>query len=108
MSKLINISIDVTAIPKDKIVPHKNGKKYLSLDVWINDEPDDYGNDCSVNIRQSKEEREGKERKTYIGNGKKMLGFDEAQKPAERRAAPASRRPAADPDLDVQPDDIPF
>ena len=99
MSKLVNISIDVTKIPRSAIFEGKKGK-YVDLDVWINDEPDQYGNDASVNIRQSKEEREAKERKTYVGNGKKVFGWDEAPQQSAPQSAPA-------PDDDGG-DDIPF
>ncbi len=79
MSKLVNISIDVTKIPREKIIQGQKGGKYVSLDVWINDEPDQYGKDCSVNISQTKEEREQKARKVYCGNGKKLFGFGDSQ-----------------------------
>ncbi len=87
MSKLINASICVSAIPKELIKSHTNGKKYLSVDIWINDEDDNYGNDCSINIQQSKEERESKAKKVYIGNGKTKFGFDGA-----KQAAPVSNQ----------------
>ena len=100
MSKLISISLDVTKIPRDKIIAHKNGGKYVALDVWINDEPDKFGNDCSVNIRQSKEEREAKAKKTYCGNGKKSFGFSDPSTPPSRTAT----ADASDEDFD----DVPF
>ena len=90
MSKLISISLDVTKIPRDKIIAHKNGSKYVALDVWINDDPDQFGNDCSVNIRQTKEERDAKGKKTYCGNGKKSFGFSEQQAPPPSRSATAA------------------
>jgi hypothetical protein len=79
MSKLISISIDVTKIPRDKIITGAKGK-YVSMDIWINDEPDQWGKDCSVNISQSKEEREAKQPKVYCGNGKKLFGFTSNKK----------------------------
>lgn len=83
-NKLITISIDLTKIPKDRIVEGKNGGKYMNFDVTIKDEPDQYGQDCSVAIRQSKEEREAKTPKQFCGNGKKLFGWD-----ALKSAAPA-------------------
>lgn len=76
MDKLISISIDVTKIPREAIKPHDNGSKYLSLDIWVKEEPDKYGKDASVNISQNKEQRDAKEKKIYIGNGKKVFGWD--------------------------------
>lgn len=75
MSKLISVSIDVLKIPKPRLIAGKNGGLYLNLDININDEPDQYGNDCSCSIRQTKEEREAKEKRIYLGNGKKLFGF---------------------------------
>ncbi len=108
MSKLISARIDVTKIPKEAIYVGEKGK-YLSVDIWINDEDDNYGNDCSINIQQSKEERESKAKKVYIGNGKTKFGFDGA-----KQAAPVSNQkpgvvtaPAGDWD-DADDDSIPF
>ena len=77
MSKLVRVSLDVAKIPKEKIIDGRSGK-YVSFDIWINDGPDQYGKDCSVNISQSKEEREAKVKKVYCGNGKTLFGFDQS------------------------------
>jgi hypothetical protein len=71
MNQLFNGSICVSDIPKEKLTQAKNGKLYLNIDIWINENVDQYGNIGSVSVRQSKEQREAKERKTYIGNFKK-------------------------------------
>ena len=77
MARIMSISIDVTKIDKTKILsldkngqPFKNNAKYLNLDVVLNDEVNDYGQDCSIRISQSKEEREAKVKAVYLGNGK--------------------------------------
>jgi hypothetical protein len=77
MSTLINASIDLTKIDKTKIQTHdkfgqpfKNGAKYLSVQIWVNDEPDQYGNNVSISVSQSLVEREAGEKKVYLGNGK--------------------------------------
>lgn len=43
----------------------ENGKMYVSVNVWINDEPDRFGNNASVQINPTKES--GHEKK-YVGN----------------------------------------
>ena len=48
MSKLLSISIDTTKLDKSRFYEGKNGAKYCSLDVWVDDEPDKYGRDASV------------------------------------------------------------
>jgi hypothetical protein len=78
MSKLITISIDVTSIPRDKIKPHTNGKSYVAMDVWVNDDVDKFGKDVSVNISQSKEERETRTKKVYVGGGNTKFGFGDS------------------------------
>ena len=75
MSKMLTGSIDLNKIDKSKVVttdkngqPFSNGAKYLNVVVWLNDEADQYGNNASIQISQSKEEREQKVKATYIGN----------------------------------------
>ena len=67
--RLINFSIDVTKINKDRLYKGKNGT-YLNLTVEVKDEPDQYGNDASAWESQTKEEREAKEKRNFLGNGK--------------------------------------
>lgn len=69
------MSICLTDIPKEKILIHENGKKYLMLETWDNDEPDKYDNDFSVSVCFNKDEIERskageKINRTYLGNGK--------------------------------------
>jgi hypothetical protein len=66
MSVLANVSIDVTKIDKAKLY---NGK-YLNVTISINDQTDSYGNNVSVTESQTKEERDLKTSKRYLGNGK--------------------------------------
>lgn len=70
MAQIISCSIDVTKIDKSKLVDGKNGAKYFNFDLVVNDEPNQYGNDCSIANKQTKEERASKAKRTYIGNGK--------------------------------------
>jgi len=66
MAGLINVSLDLSKIDKTKV---KDGK-YLNAIVAIGDDTNQYGQNASMYISQSKEEREAKEARTYIGNGK--------------------------------------
>ena len=70
MAQIINASIDLSKIDKSKIVEGKNGAKYYNFSITVNDEKDQYGNDVKLTAQQSKEEREAKATKVYIGNGK--------------------------------------
>ena len=68
MSAIITASIDLSKVDKSKIF-EKDGKKWLSLSINVNDETK-FGNNVGITIPQSKEEREAKAPKTYLGNGK--------------------------------------
>lgn len=67
MSKLYTGKIDVTKINKDKLFKGEKGT-YLDLTIWINDEPDQYGNNMSFQQSTSKDEP-----KIYIGNAKEFI-----------------------------------
>ena len=88
MSTFYNGSICLTDIPKDKITEGKNGKKYLNITLWVNDTPDQYGNIGSVQVSQTKEQREAQEKKQYIGNFKQPQAVAQGTPPAS--ATPAS------------------
>lgn len=68
MSAIINASIDLSKVDSSRIF-EKDGRKWLSISISVNDETN-YGNNVGISIAQSKEEREAKQPKTYLGNGK--------------------------------------
>lgn len=74
------ISICLSDIPKEARTTAKNGKVYASLVVDKRREPDKFGNTHTVYINQSKEEREAKKDKIYIGGGKEYL-FNQSSTP---------------------------
>ena len=65
----ITLDIDLSTLPKDKIKEGSNGHKYIKLTATTMRQPDKYGNDMTVFISQSKEER-GKVDRMYVGKGK--------------------------------------
>mgnify|MGYP003322368703 FL=1 len=67
MASIIKASINLSEIPKDKIIEGKKGK-YLPITITINDEPDQFGNQGPIVVAQTKEERDAKDKKTYLGN----------------------------------------
>jgi len=104
MASIIATSIDLTKIPKDKIFEGKKGK-YLPITVTINDEVDQFGNQGPVIVQQSKEEREAKAEKVYLGNVKVVWTNGDNVDVAPRDNAPA----AAAPQQSQQTvDDLPF
>jgi hypothetical protein len=76
MAKILNVSINVDKITKSKLIKGKKGT-YLSLNIAVNDEKDQFDNDCSVWENQSKEERDSKALKNYLGNGKVIWSNEE-------------------------------
>lgn len=80
MSKLFLGSIDLSKINKKDIVttdndgkPFKNGAKYLNVSIWVNDEPDKYGNQLSIKSGK-------KDESYYIGNAK---AYERSERPKE-------------------------
>lgn len=67
---MIKISIDLNKINKAKIKAHTNGAKYYDIIVDTRQTPDNYGNTHTVYEGMTKEEREAKTPKNYIGSGK--------------------------------------
>jgi len=102
MAIILKTSINLSDIPKDKIIDGKKGK-YLPLTITINDEKDKFGNDGPVTVAQSKEEREAKEAKTYLGNVQVVWTNGSVPQPTPRDAQPMQQQAAP-----VDNDDLPF
>ena len=101
MASIIKTSINLNNIPKDRIFEGKKGK-YLPVTITLNDELDQFGNQGPVVVEQTKEERDAKAPKTYLGNVKVVWTNGTNVEPAPRDGAPAA------PQLDPQPEDLPF
>lgn len=69
MSALLNVSLRVDKLPREKFVMGKDGAVYLNFTVAVNDEPNQFGQNVSAYDSQTKEEREAKKSKNYLGNG---------------------------------------
>jgi hypothetical protein len=105
MASILNVSINLNEIPKHKIVDGKKGK-YLPLTITINDEPDNFGNQGPVIVSQTKEERESKAAKVYLGNVKVAWTNGQNVDPiANTNAQPQRQAPKKN---NVPDDDLPF
>ena len=72
MGKIINVKVDVTKLNKDKFFVGQKGT-YANLVVAENrDGENQYGDTHYVYEQQSKEEREAKTDKNYVGKGKQF------------------------------------
>lgn len=106
MSKLISISIDLSKIDKSQIKttdkdgnPFKNGAKYLNVTMDLKDHPDQFGNHCSLWHSQTKEQRDAKEARVFIGNGKVFWSGQSHSSANDLQNAPSEQ---------VNGDDLPF
>lgn len=75
MATILNASLNVAKIDQTKLIQGKTGQ-FLNVTITINDEVDKYGNNASIFESQSKEEREAKTLKNYLGNGKVIWTSD--------------------------------
>lgn len=63
MSALITFDVNVS-----KLVANDRG--FAKLTMSVDDATNTYGQNAGITLNQSKEQREAKEKKTYVGNGK--------------------------------------
>ena len=99
MASIIKTSINLNSIPKDKIYQGKKGK-YLPITITLNNEPDQFGNQGPVVVEQTKDERDAKAEKTYLGNVKVVWtdgnNVDTAPRDENQSAPAPAQAPAED------------
>ena len=99
MASIIKTSINLNNIPKDKIYEGKKGK-YLPITITLNNEPDQFGNQGPVVVEQTKDERDAKAAKTYLGNVKVVWtdgqNVDTAPRDDNQSAPAPAQAPAED------------
>lgn len=103
MASILKTSIDLTKIPKDKIIDGKKGK-YLPITITLNDEVDNFGNNGPVIVEQNKDERDAKMDKVYLGNVKVVWTNGQNVAAAERTEQPAAKAAP----VPAPADDLPF
>ena len=107
MASIIKCSINLNDIPKHKIIDGKKGK-YLPITITLNDEVDQFGNQGPVMVEQSKEERESKAAKVYLGNVKVVwtngINVNAAPRPDNQGNLPQQAKQVAPAPVD----DLPF
>tara|TARA_R110000744_G_scaffold273530_1_gene386724 strand:+ start:3198 stop:3497 length:300 start_codon:yes stop_codon:yes gene_type:complete len=82
MSAIINASIRVDKLPKEKFIKGKDGAVYYNLTISVNNDTR-YGNNVAITDSQTKEERDAKVQRNYLGNGK-VVWTDDIIKLAEK------------------------
>ena len=106
MAGIIKGSIDLTKIPKDKIIQGKKGK-YIPVSITVNDEEDQFGNFGPIIVDQTKEEREAKAAKTYLGNVRVVWSNGTFPSPPAFQGGQAKAQPKSEPAA-AKEDDLPF
>ncbi len=101
MSTLINGSIRVDKLPKEKFIKGKDNAVYYNFTIAVQDETR-YGNNVAFMDSQTKEEREAKMPKLYLGNGKVIWTSDGKIEVAEREDEKLAVA------VDSQSGDLPF
>ena len=104
MASIIKASINLSEIPADKIITGKKGK-YLPVTITINDELDQFGNQGPIVVAQTKEKREAKQKKTYLGNVQVVWTNGDNVVAAPRQDQPVQAAPVGQA---APADDLPF
>ena len=107
MASILATSIDLTKIPKDKIIEGKKGK-YLPITITVNDEVDQFGNQGPVIVSQTKEERDMKAEKTYLGNAQVVWTNGQFPQPAPRDGGQSPQQASIAAQSVAKEDDLPF
>jgi hypothetical protein len=99
MSALINLSLRVDKLPKEKFVQGKDGAVYYNFTIGVNDDSNQWGQNVSATDSQTKEEREAKKPKSYLGNGN-VVWTDGNIKLADKKVEVTAK--------EVESDNLPF
>lgn len=75
MGKTRTMIICLTDIPKEQIITHENGKKYLAIETWDFDKTNEQDFDFSISVSLTKEQIDIKNKggtinRVFLGNGK--------------------------------------
>ena len=106
MAGIVKGSINLSMIPKDKIIVGKKGK-YIPVSITVNDEEDQFGNFGPIIVDQSKEEREAKVPKTYLGNVRVVWSNGTFPAPTPFQGGAPKAQPKAQPAV-AKDEDLPF
>jgi hypothetical protein len=84
MAKIVAIKIDVTKIDKERLYKGAKGT-YLDAVVFLEDEPDQYGNNGMITQQVSKEERQNGIKGSILGNVKIVGQTDSIAQPTQAK-----------------------
>ena len=85
---MITISVCLTDLPKEAIQTGKNGKKYINLVCDKRKAESQFGETHTLYVSQTKEQREAKEDKLYVGGGKEFIFGGNEQPKQQAKSQP--------------------
>ena len=106
MGAIINASINVAKLPKEKFVAGKDGAVWYNFTISINDETR-YGNNVSITDSRTKEEKDAGKLNVYLGNGK-VVWIKDAQGTTGQITLAEREEKVEAPTLMVEDADLPF
>lgn len=96
MSSLNTLYIKLDVLKTLVSTLEKKNQNGIELTVSLNDEPNTYGQNVSGWVSQSKEDREAKKDRYFIGNGKTVWTQGETPVPPRTNQPHSSAAPADD------------
>jgi hypothetical protein len=105
MAQLTDLYIKLDTLKTLVSTLESKKEKGIALTIGINDEPNNYGQNVVATISQSKEERDAKKNKYYVGNGKTFWSNNNEYIPPKNEAA---QQAAPAPPVSGEMDDLPF
>jgi len=111
-------SIDVTKLLEELKAKHSgfykgsNGKVYANCTIWLNEQPDKFGNVVSVKINPSKDKKDI-EKAFYLGNlkksdGPKPIGDNDVQDVNLDEIDPLPHQQKENSNVSTEDDGLPF
>ena len=107
MASIIKANINLNDIPTEQIYVGKKGK-YINVAITVNDEEDQFGNFGPIVVDQTKEEREAKAPKTYLGNVRVVWSNGTFPSPTPFEGGQPKTQPKVQPETAKEEEDLPF
>jgi hypothetical protein len=98
MSSLNSLYLKLSTLKEMVDVLERKQENGISITVSINDEVNNYGQNISAFVSQTKEQREAKANKFYVGNGRtvwtdgKIQAFEYKKDSAQERKAESDKQ----------------
>jgi hypothetical protein len=105
MAGLLEITLDISKLPKEKFFKGKKGV-YYTFTAAVNDDTSKIGKNVSVWDEQTEDQRANKEPKNYIGSGR--VFWTDGTMTRVEKVAKAKEEAPAEVTYDEEDDGLPF